>query len=753
MKAMLTKYKVASRGVMLVVVAFVVTLFLPPKTFPSGNTAAAFVARELAKGKKANRLIHEKSPYLLQHAFNPVDWFPWGKEAIEKAKKEDKPIFLSIGYSTCHWCHVMARESFQNSEIAAVLNRYFVSIKVDREERPDLDRVYMAATQALTGGGGWPMSIFLTHDLKPFYAGTYFPPEPKYGKPGFPDLLDAIHKAWDTERDKIIQSAEQITAHLRQITVPRPSPHTGLTETLLAKAYDLTAVGFDKTYGGFGNAPKFPRPVTFNFLLRYYSRSAEEKSLEMVLTTLSKMAAGGIHDQIGGGFHRYSVDGQWRVPHFEKMLYDQAQLAVAYLEAYQNTKDSFYSGIAQDIFDYVLHDMTGPHGGFYSAEDADSSLPENPEKHGEGVFYLFTKKEIVEVLGTESGKIFSYYYGVEEQGNALFDPHGEFIGKNILYVAHSLEETANHFDKSPTEIKKLLDEARQRLYVIRAERPRPLLDDKVITSWNGLMIGAFARGYQVLNQPLYRRAAERSASFIISKLYDPKQKVLLRRYRDGAAGLEAHLDDYAFFIHGLLDLYEASLDIRWMLYAIDLTQKEIELFWDPKSAGFYDTSGKDKDVLLRMKEDYEGAEPSGNSIAALNLLRLAQMTDNHTWYQKGVKTITAFAERLQEYPTIMPQMLVALHFQLDKPKQIIIAGKAGAEDTRRMLREVYSRFLPNKIILLADGDKAQERLATYLPFIKSITMLDGKATAYICENYTCKLPTTDVAVMVGLLEN
>ncbi|MEE9527610.1 MAG: thioredoxin domain-containing protein, partial [Syntrophobacteria bacterium] len=554
-------------------------------------------------------MIHEKSPYLLQHAFNPVDWFPWGKEAIEKAKKEDKPIFLSIGYSTCHWCHVMARESFQNSEIAAVLNRYFVSIKVDREERPDLDQVYMAATQALTGGGGWPMSIFLTHDLKPFYAGTYFPPEPKYGKPAFPDLLEAIHKAWDLERDKIMQSAKQITAHLQQITVPRPS-NTNLTETLLAKAYNLTAVGFDKSYGGFGNAPKFPRSVTFNFLLRYYSRSGEEKSLEMVLTTLSKMAAGGIHDQISGGFHRYSVDGQWRVPHFEKMLYDQAQLAIAYLEAYQITKDTFYAGIAQDVLDYVLRDMTGPHGGFYSAEDADSSLPENPEKHGEGVFYLFTKKEIVEVLGTESGKIFSYYYGVEDQGNALFDPHGEFAGKNILYVANSLEETANHFDKSPTEIKKLLDEARQRLYVIRAERPRPLLDDKVITSWNGLMIGAFARGYQVLNQPRYLKAAERSARVITSKLYDPKQKVLLRRYRDGAAGLEAHLDDYAFFIHGLLDLYEASLDIRWMLYAIDLTQKEIELVWDPKGAGFYDTSGKDKAVLLRMKKDYEGAEPS-----------------------------------------------------------------------------------------------------------------------------------------------
>jgi hypothetical protein len=723
----------------------------PQDAKPQANTAAAFIAEELAKGKKPNRLIHQKSPYLLQHAFNPVDWYPWGEEAFEQARKQGKPIFVSIGYSTCHWCHVMERESFDNPAIAAIMNQYFVSIKVDREERPDVDRVYMSATQALTGGGGWPMSVFLTHDLKPFYAGTYFPPDSRYGRPGFRDLLEAIHKAWLTNRQKILQSADQITAHLQQRTAPQATD-ANLTEALLAKAYNQIAASFDSHYGGFGNAPKFPRPVTFNFLLRYYHRSGEKKALEMTLRTLRKMAEGGMHDHIGGGFHRYSVDDQWRVPHFEKMLYDQAQLAVSYLEAYQITKEPFYAEVAQDILDYVLRDMTGPHGAFYSAEDADSPLPENPEEKGEGAFYVWTKKELGEILGAETGKIFNYYYGIEENGNALSDPHGEFTGKNILYVAHSLDETAKQLGKSPAEINKLLQKSRQKLFQVRATRPRPHLDDKVITSWNGLMIGAFARGYQALDEPRYLKAAERAASFIVAKLYDPDQKILLRRYRDGAAGLEAHLDDYAFLVYGLLDLYEAALDVKWLAHAIDLTEKQIALFWDKANGGFYDTSGKDETVLLRMKEDYDGAEPTGNSIAALNLLRLAQMTDNDDWKQKGAQTIATFADRLQQYPSIMPQMLAALEFQLDKPKQIIIAGVPEAADTQKMLREIHSRYLPNKIILLADGDEGQKHLSKYLPFIASVSILNGKATAYVCENYVCKLPTTDVAVMAGLLE-
>jgi uncharacterized protein YyaL (SSP411 family) len=610
----------------------------------------------------------------------------------------------------------------------------------------------MLATQALTGHGGWPMSLFLTHALKPFSAGTYFQPESQYGRPGFSELLEAIHEAWIKDRERILQSANQITSHLQEQTIEQTSK-TDLTESLPAKAYNLTAVSYDSAQGGFGNAPTFPRPVTFNFLLRYHYRSGDEKALDMVLTTLRKMAEGGIHDQIGGGFHRYSVDGQWRVPHFEKMLYDQAQVAVAHLEAYQITNDSFYAQVARDILDYVLRDMTGPHSGFYSAEDAHSPRPENPEKHGEGAFYVFTKKEIEKVLGAEIGEIVIYYYGVKDGGNAPFDPQGEFTGKNILYVAHSLDETASHFGKPPTEIEKLLSTARQRLFQVRARRPRPHLDDKVISSWNGLMITALARGYQVLNEPRYLRAAEQSAGFITNKLYDSKQKVLMRRYRQGSAGLEAHLDDYAFLVQGLLDLYEASFNIRWLIYARELTDRQIEIFGDPRGGGFYDTYGDDRTLLLRLKEDYEGAKPTGNSVATLNLLRLAQMTDNEKWQRKGVETIATFAELLSKYPTTMPQMLVALDFKLHNPKQVIIAGKPNAEDTMKMLKRVYDRFLPNKVILLADGGKGQKYLSKYLPFIASMRMLDGRATAYVCENYTCKLPTTDVSVMVSLLES
>ena len=764
MKMIFIKNNIPFLGTILFIVVFIVGFSNPVEgqkeasnltmknDITNTNNASAFVARELAKGKKPNRLIHEKSPYLLQHAFNPVDWYPWGEEAFKKARKENKPIFLSIGYSTCHWCHVMAHESFENSGIAAIMNQYFVNIKIDREERPDLDRVYMLATQALSGSGGWPMSVFLTHDLEPFYAGTYFPPKSGYGRPGFGDLLETIHQTWITDHNRILQSADQIITALRQQTSQK-APPANLNETTLSRAYKQIVSTYDIQHGGFGDATKFPSPVKFNFLLRYYHRSHEKKALEVVLTTLRKMAEGGIHDHIGGGFHRYSVDGQWRVPHFEKMLYDQAQLAVSYVEAYQITKDPFYSWIAQDILDYVLRDMTGPHGAFYSAEDADSPLPENPDRHGEGVFYTFTKKEIMKILGADVGKIICYHYGIRDEGNALSDPHGEFVGKNILYMAHPANETAGMFGKSSSEIEKVLNEAREKLFYLRDRRPRPHLDDKVITSWNGLMISAFALGYQVLNDPRYLKAAERAATFITNEMYNPTQKVLLHRYRDNVAGIEAYLDDYAFLIHGLIDLYEASLDIRWLIYAIDLTNKQIELFWDGEGSGFYETSGKDESLLLRMKDDYDGAEPTGNSIAALNLLRLAQMTDNNEWHQKGTETIATFAERLKKYPMIMPQMLVALDFQLNKPKQIVIAGEPGAEDTKKLLKEVYKRFLPNKIILLADGSKAQNLLSKYLPFITNIHMLDGKATAYICEDYACKLPTTDVTALIDLLED
>lgn len=714
------------------------------------NTIADFITKGINEGKSSNALLKEKSPYLLQHAFNPVHWFPWGSEAFEKARKENKPIFLSIGYSTCHWCHVMAHESFESQAIADILNKYFICIKVDREERPDLDHIYMAATQALTGGGGWPMSVFLTPDLKPFYAGTYFPPESKHGLPGFADLLQSIQQAWENDRDKILNSAENITAHLKNTSIQEAS---SIEKRILDKAYTLTVSQYDPKYGGFGNAPKFPRPVIFNFLLRYFHKHKKQKALDITTHTLHEMAKGGMYDQIGGGFHRYSVDEQWRVPHFEKMLYDQSQLTISYLEAYQLTQDSFFVDIAKDTFDFVLRDMTSPEGGFYSAEDADSPLPENPLEKAEGAFYVWSKNEVELHLGKDNASILNYHYGIKADGNALADPHKEFSGKNILYIAHSLENTAKHFKKTTSEIRKIVNESRIKLLTARNQRPRPHLDDKVITSWNGLMMSAFAKGYQVLGEKKYLNAAQKNADFTLNTLYDKTSKTLFRRYRKGEAGLNAVLEDYAFLVQGLIDLYEASFDTRWLEAAVKISENQIALFEDTKNGGYYNTSGKDSSVLIRMKSDYDGAEPTGNSVTALNLLRLSQITDNPVFHQKAVKTIEAFAKKVTDYPPIMPQMLVAHDFQMDKPKQIIIVGKKQASDTEKMIREVNKRFLPNKIFIFADGSKGQEYLAQKLPFLTDMKAIDGKATAYICENYTCKLPTTEIEKMATMLAN
>ncbi len=714
------------------------------------NTIDQFIKERQAGGQKANRLINEKSPYLLQHAFNPVDWYPWGEEAFAKAKAEDKPIFLSIGYSTCHWCHVMAHESFESEEVAAILNKYFVCIKVDREERPDVDQIYMAAVQAMTGGGGWPMSVFITPDLKPFYGGTYFPPEAKHGLPGFSQILLAIQDAWLNKRDDLLVSADKITAHLKQDD--GETAKGNVNAKVLEKGFQQINREFDETYAGFGRAPKFPRPVIYNFLLRYYHDQGEERALNMTLLTLRKMAAGGMYDHIGGGFHRYSVDGQWRVPHFEKMLYDQAQLVVSYIEAYQISQDPFYANVAEDILSYILRDMRDSAGGFYSAEDADSQDPHDKAKHGEGLFYLWDKDEIVEILGEEHAKVFNFHYGVKKNGNALNDPQNEFVGKNILYVAHSLEETADHYDKPEAEVAALLEQARVDLMGKRQQRPHPHLDDKVITSWNGLMISALAKAAQALGKDEYAEAATKAADFIFDTLYEGATGQLKRRYRVGSAGLDGQLDDYAFLIAGLLDLYEATFEIEWLKRAVALTEKQLELFWDEKNSGFFDTTGKDPSVLVQMKSDYDGAEPTGNSIAALNLLRLAWMTGNDDWQKRGLATIEAFSGRLNEYPPILPQMLVAHGFSQAKPTQVVIAGKIGKADTEIMLSLVRKRFLPNKIILFADGVAGQKYLGAQLPFLAEVAMLDNKATAYICENYTCQLPTTDIAKLVQQLD-
>ena len=765
MVEMKRKSMLARRGILgfILISQFIFTPIeaaLPAQEFPlfsdsSGSvrgTIEIFVERNLKAGKTPNRLIKEKSPYLLQHAFNPVDWYAWGDEAFEAARKEDKPIFLSVGYSTCYWCHVMEREVFENDSIAALMNEFVVSIKVDREERPDVDRVYMAALQAMTGGGGWPMSLFLTADLKPFYAATYIPAAAKYGRPGFPELLTSIHETWATDRSQINQISQQLGEYLKKIA----DPEVQLTppgELALERGFDAFARSYDPSDAGFGGAPKFPRPVSLNFLLRYYSRTGERKALEMSLETLKRMAAGGMYDHIGGGFHRYSTDKQWHVPHFEKMLYDQAQLVISYLEAYQITHDRFYADVARDILAYVQRNMTHADGRFYSAEDAESAVdPANPDEKEEGAFYTWTKSEIEGLLPPQEAKVFNYYYGVKDNGNVQSDPHQEFVGENILFVAHTPAETGKQVHFSAGDVTDILAKSRAKLFYAREARPRPHLDDKVLVSWNGLMISAFARAHQILGDEKYLKSAEKASQFVLDNLYNSKKKELLRRYRDGEARFDAHLEDYAFFIQGLLDLYEASLNIGWLNTAIILTEQQNKIFYDKDQGGFYDISGKDKSILTRTKEWYDGAEPAGNAIGILNLLRLSQMTDNREWRGMADKSLSYFGARMLQSPSTMAQFLVAVDFSLTKPKQIIIAGRPNTPSIRKLLEEVHSRFIPNKIILLADGGAGQKTLASYLPFIQSVRMIDNKATAYICENYACDLPTSDLAVIARLLE-
>ncbi|HKE01339.1 MAG TPA: thioredoxin domain-containing protein, partial [Planctomycetota bacterium] len=546
-----------------------------------------------------NRLAREKSPYLLQHRSNPVDWYPWGEEAFAKARREGKPIFLSVGYSTCHWCHVMERESFEDERIAALLNESFVSVKVDREERPDVDRVYMAYVQALTGGGGWPMSVWLTPDLQPFYGGTYFPPTSKYGRPGFPDILNGLARAWRERREELMRSADAAMGLLRQETSAAPAGDAP-NATALEHAADVFERAFDERYGGFGGAPKFPRPSVLLFLLREHVRTGNAKPLEMATKTLAAMAKGGMNDQLGGGFHRYSVDGRWHVPHFEKMLYDQGQLAVAYAEAALIAHDALFARTLAATCDYVLRDMTSPEGGFYSAEDADSAEDAaHPEEKREGAFYVFTREDIDRATG-DAAEAFSLRYGVETDGNAE-DPHGELTGKNVLFVAREIDDVAKRLGAEPAAVARKIDDARAKLLALRAKRPRPHLDDKVLVGWNGLMISGLALAARALDEPRYLAAAERAADFVAKRMRDPKTGKLSRRYRDGDIGLAAHADDYAFFVQGLLDLYETGLDPARLELAEALHRKQDELFRDA-GGRYFSSAGDDPSILVRMQE-------------------------------------------------------------------------------------------------------------------------------------------------------
>jgi uncharacterized protein len=724
------------------------------------TSSGTFAEPKPSRPEHTNRLAQEKSPYLLQHAHNPVDWYPWGDEAFEKARRENKPIFLSVGYSTCHWCHVMAHESFENEEIAALMNREFVNIKVDREERPDVDRVYMTFVQATTGGGGWPMSVWLTPDLKPFVGGTYFPPEDRYGQPAFRNVLERIATAWKENHDKIVDQGGKIVEALRE-SQSATTAEGKIDAAILDAAYRQLERSYDSKEGGFGNAPKFPRPVAFNFLTRFYARDTNGESgkhaLEMTLFTLRKMAAGGMHDHIGGGFHRYSVDRYWHVPHFEKMLYDQAQLATAYLDAFQITRDRQYESVARDILDYVARDMVSKEGGFFSAEDADSPVIAAGADRGhletkEGAFYVWTEKEIDAALGN-AADIFAFHYGVQPQGNAPegSDPQDEFRGKNILIERHTIAETAQHFKKTGEEVKNSLAQSRAKLFSIRAKRPRPHLDDKIIAAWNGLMISAYARAARILDEPRYLEIATRAAKFLRTNLYEEKSKLLYRNYRGGRSDIEGFADDYAFVIQGLLDLYEASFDVEWLKFAVELQETQDRFFFDEKTGGYFSTSGKDQSVFLRMKDDNDSAEPAASSVAALNLFRLAQFRDDKQIAERARKTTDTFATTLSHFPSAMPQMLVALDYSLSKPRQIVIAGKKDAPETKTLLREVNTHFLPKTILCLADGAEGQKYLGEQNEAIRAMSPIDGKPAAYVCENFTCKAPVTDPAPLSELL--
>jgi uncharacterized protein YyaL (SSP411 family) len=702
-----------------------------------------------------NKLSEEKSPYLLQHAHNPVDWLAWGEEAFQKARDENKPIFLSIGYSTCHWCHVMERESFENEETARLMNEYFVNVKVDREERPDVDRMYMTFVQATTGSGGWPLSVFLTPELKPFFGGTYFPPRDAYGRIGFPALLKRISEAWNGDREDVLQSSESVIAALsRYASLDSRSTRAEANWPQIIESCALHfKSSYDGRYGGFGDAPKFPRPVTHDFLHRYFLQSDDDDAPKMSQSTLIAMGNGGMNDQIGGGFHRYSVDEQWIVSHFEKMLYDQAQLVISYLEMFQITRDEYYASIARSTLDYVLRDMMHPEGGFFAAEDADSLPDENANHKEEGAFYVWTQKEIVEILGAERAPLFCEYFGVRPNGNAPAsgDPHGEFRGKNILYRAKDLETTARKFSLSPEDAARVLAQCSEELFNAREKRPRPHRDEKIIVAWNGLMISAFARAAQVLGEPRYLTAAERAVAFIKAELWDASTQALRRHYKDGAANVPGFAEDYAFLVRGLLDLYEAGFNIEHLQWAGQLDEAMTHAFWDEDSGGYF-SAAPDPRVLLRFKEDYDGAEPSPNSVAAENAVRLSQLLEDETTRERAEKTFGAFAARLNDTAPAMPFLLQAKMRFDAPPLHVVIVGEKNDDGTKELLRAVYEKFLHYRTLILLN-DFTREYFASRLPFLRDMKKLDGKATAYVCHDFACRQPTSDDEELRAQLEN
>jgi uncharacterized protein YyaL (SSP411 family) len=699
--------------------------------------------------RPSNRLAHEKSPYLLQHAFNPVDWFPWGQEAFDKAKREDKPIFLSVGYSTCHWCHVMEHESFESAAIAAFLNDHFVSIKVDREERPDVDQVYMTFVQATTGHGGWPMSVWLTPELKPFTGGTYFPPTDHPGRPGFITVLRRIAELWKSDRTQIEDKAHSLLTALREAEgqVVEPGADEWDVDKTVRLGLEQYTRMFDTREGGFGGAPKFPRPVNLEFLLHLAAQKHpdSETARGMALITLRKMAAGGMHDHLGGGFHRYSVDAEWHVPHFEKMLYDQAQLAQVYLTAHQITGDKEFAATARNILQYVTHDLTGPEGGFYSAEDADSLAKKDAPRKTEGAFYVWSHGEILEVLGDDRVEEFAATYDVRPEGNVAehSDPHGELQGLNVLIQRQSFPEAASRFQHKLEHQEHRLADDRSALLARRGMRPRPHLDDKILAAWNGLMIGAFARAAQILGHDDYLHAAQRAATFIKKNLYDAGSNELVRSYREGPSKIGAFAADYAFLISGLIDLYQADFDIEWLRWARRL-QDTLDLhFWDQVRGGYYSTSDHDPAILLRMKEDYDGAEPTPSSVAVFNLWRFGLLFHNSVFIDHARHAVRALESRLEAQPIAMPLLLTGAALLKAKPFHLIIHTPSREHPgLAPLLAEARRRYLPQMVVIVVADQAAREFFAPRSYTIDNLPETVAAPTAYLCEEYTCRRPVT-----------
>ncbi len=691
----------------------------------------------------SNRLKGEKSPYLLQHAENPVDWYPWGEEAFGRARELGRPVFLSIGYSTCHWCHVMERESFEDAEVAGLMNETFVSIKVDREERPDIDNIYMTVCHVISRKScGWPLNIVMTPEGEPFFAGTYIPKENRYGRVGMKELVPAIKDLWENKKDEVLESARQITGAVRGLGDSlRKAETSPLNEKTLDQAYGYFLSTFDPEEGGFGRAPKFPTPHNLMFLMRYYGRSGKETSLRMVERTLLAMGRGGIYDHVGFGFHRYSTDSRWLVPHFEKMLYDQALAAIAYTEAWQITKNPFYEKKAREILEYLIRDMTSPEGGIYSAEDADS-------EGEEGKFYLWTVQEIEELVGAEGAELLSDVYNLSRDGNFRDEATGEQSGGNIFHLKEPLAETAARRGVTAEALEEKIEGLREKLFVRREKRVHPYKDDKVLTDWNGIAIAAFSKAAAAFGEKRYSDAARGSIEFIMQNLV--RDERLLHRYREGEAGIMASVDDYAFFIWGLLEYYESVFDEKYLALAISLCRDQFEHFWDEEFAGFFFTADDGEVLISRQKEIYDGALPSGNSVSTLNILKIARLTAAPELEEKAARMAAAFSPQLSRHPASFSMHMNSLDFILGPSFEIVIAGDRNSPETRRFLEVLSGEYLPNKVVILKDAAN-EEEISRIAPYTRSHSPINGKTTGYVCSNYECRLPTNDPARVLELI--